>query len=108
MCMYMFCLYIGLITTVLQNLSEQVQELQRLVEVQHEVSEAPSQDAIPYEERQLSDIQCKLATLRDEMDSSNEATAVYIDTLKKSNSNPGSGYYWIVFVVLYGSIYFLQ
>lgn len=53
-------------------------------------------------------IQDKLATLRDDVDRAAQVATAQVDALRKCSSNPGSSYYWIVFVVLYGSVYFLQ
>ena len=50
----------------------------------------------------------KLAELREIMEQSGDATTGIIDTLKNSSSNPGSNYYWLIFVALYGGVYFFQ
>jgi hypothetical protein len=50
----------------------------------------------------------KLTELRDIMDHSGESTTNIIETLKNSSSNPGSNYYWLIFVLLYGGVYFFQ
>lgn len=62
----------------------------------------------PLDETQLSNIKSKIVELRDQMDQSNEMTMQRIDKLRNSSSNPGANYYWIIFVVMYGGIYFFQ
>jgi hypothetical protein len=56
----------------------------------------------------LREVQDKLAALRNEVDRAGSAAAAQVEQLRNSSSNPGSSYYWIVFVLLYGGIYFLQ
>ena len=53
-------------------------------------------------------ITTKLSELRDIMDVSGDATTGIIETLKNSSSNPGSNYYWLIFVAIYGGVYFFQ
>lgn len=53
-------------------------------------------------------ITSKLAELRDIMEQSTDSASSIIDTLKNSSSNPGSSYYWLIFVFLYGGVYFFQ
>lgn len=50
----------------------------------------------------------KLAELRDIMEQSGDSTTTIIEALKNSSSNPGSNYYWLIFVLLYGGVYFFQ
>jgi hypothetical protein len=66
------------------------------------------QDAAVQQEQQRCVIQDKLATLREDVDGAARAATAHIDALRQCSSNPGANYYWIVFVVLYGSVYFLQ
>jgi hypothetical protein len=66
------------------------------------------QDAAVQQEQQRCVIQDKLATLREDVDCAAQTATAHIDALRQSSSNPGANYYWIVFVVLYGSIYVLQ
>jgi hypothetical protein len=66
------------------------------------------QDAAVQQEQQRCVIQDKLATLREDVDGAAQAATAHIDALRQCSSNPGANYYWIVFVVLYGSVYFLQ
>ena len=60
------------------------------------------------DEQRLSSVQSKIAELRDQLDQASEATAQHIEALRQCSSNPGSNYHWLVFVVLYGSVYFMQ
>ena len=50
----------------------------------------------------------KMAEMREIMEQSNDSTVVVIDALKNASSNPGSNYYWLIFVALYGGVYFFQ
>ena len=50
----------------------------------------------------------KLGELRDIMEQSGNSTVSIIQALKDSSSNPGSNYYWLIFVVLYGGVYLFQ
>jgi hypothetical protein len=50
----------------------------------------------------------KITELRELMEQSNESTVRCIESLKNASSNPGSNYYWLIFVALYGGIYFFQ
>lgn len=61
-----------------------------------------------YDATSVEAITSKLAELRDIMEQSGEATTGIIDTLKNSSSNPGSNYYWLIFIALYGGVYFFQ
>jgi hypothetical protein len=91
-----------------QSMSDQLHQLQQLVDVQRELSDAPSQDAIRQEGLQLLGIQSRLVALRDDIDQSVERAAGQIEQLRQCSANPGASYYWIIFVLLYGSVYFLQ
>lgn len=50
----------------------------------------------------------KLNTLRDTMEKNNDELARRVEDLRASNANPGSQHHWVIFVLLYGGIYFLQ
>ena len=94
-------------------MNELLKQLQQLVEVHREIAEAPADHAVDataltMSSAQVNDIQSNLAKLRDSLEESGETTAQRIEALKQCSSNPGSQYYWIIFVALYGSIYFLQ
>lgn len=53
-------------------------------------------------------IQNKIVEVRNEMDQSTDYMMQKVEELRNSSSNPGANYYWLVFVVMYGSIYFFQ
>lgn len=50
----------------------------------------------------------KMVDLCDQIEVSNESTQRRIEVLRSSTSNPGANYYWILFVLLYGGVYFMQ
>lgn len=50
----------------------------------------------------------KVSEIRNDMVSVDERASRALDTLKKASSNPLSSYYWLVFVVIYGGVYFFQ
>ena len=54
------------------------------------------------------EIDSKINNLRMILDTSNNKTTQIIETLKKSSSNLGAQYYWIVFVLIYGGVYLFQ
>ena len=53
-------------------------------------------------------VQSKIDKFREIMQQSNDKTNSLIDALKNSSSNPGSKYYWLLFVAMYAGIYFLN
>jgi hypothetical protein len=57
---------------------------------------------------QLGIVKEKVLTLRSELDSIDDQYTYIIDDLKSSTSSVGSSYYWVIFVVLYGGIYFFN
>lgn len=56
----------------------------------------------------MEDIQRKIEELRQEMQDCNDQAADTMELLKSASSNPGSNYYWLIFVLIYGSVYFFQ
>jgi len=56
----------------------------------------------------LDEIKAKVAELRSMMKESNDSAAEVIALLKNANSNPGSNYYWLIFIFIYGGVYFFQ
>lgn len=56
----------------------------------------------------LEEIQEKLLECREVIDKTNASIAVMLDSLRRSSSNPGSDYYWILFVLMYVGVYFFQ
>lgn len=95
-------------------MNDMVQQLQSLLEIERDMSGASSSSAVTTSTAILSDaskleeVQGKLSELRDQMDQSNETTSMYIETLKNCSNNPGANYYWLIFVVMYGGMYFMQ
>jgi hypothetical protein len=58
--------------------------------------------------KQFSLVRAKILSIRDFLDASSEVTSKSITKLKESSSNPGSNYYWLIFVALYVGVYFMQ
>lgn len=58
--------------------------------------------------KNIDSVQEKIVEFRQYMDTVNDKSSSIIDTLKNSSLNPGSNYYWLVFVFLYAGIYFNQ
>ncbi|RYH08378.1 hypothetical protein EON65_40930 [archaeon] len=56
----------------------------------------------------IQEVRSRLMRLRSDMELQGESFGRRIEDLKQSSSNPGANYYWILFVLLYGGIYFLQ
>jgi len=56
----------------------------------------------------LDSVRNKIMSISDSIEQANETLSARIDDLKSSSANPGSNYYWIIFVLLYGGIFFLQ
>lgn len=57
---------------------------------------------------QLPAIQSKLGELREQLEQAGDSTTLLIEDLRQCAANPGSQYYFIVFIVLYGGIYIFQ
>jgi len=92
-------------------------QLQSLMEVgknQDTLSSSPSISSSSSQLTALDDvkkievIQSKIIELRELIDQSCDNVNLFIDVLRTSSSNPGSKYYWIVFIVIYGSVYFMS
>ena len=95
-------------------------QLQSLMEVgknQDTLSSSSSSSSISSSSSQLTAlddikkievIQSKIIELRELIDQSCDNVNLFIDVLRTSSSNPGSKYYWIVFIVIYGSVYFMS
>lgn len=56
----------------------------------------------------LDEVQSKVAEIRTLMVNSEEQTLHVVERLKNSSSTPGSSYYWLIFVAIYGGVYFFQ
>ena len=81
-------------------------ELEQMLEAGSRASEGSSSSS--QDLSQIESIRSKILNIRDQMEVANEAYSKRIEDLKNSSTNPGSNYYWLVFVVLYGGIYFFQ
>jgi uncharacterized protein (DUF342 family) len=57
---------------------------------------------------QLSSVREKIISIRNEMEKNDIRYSQTIQELKVSSSSFGSNYYWLVFVLIYGGIYFLK
>eukprot|EP01038_Epipyxis_sp_PR26KG_P010525 gene10525-14141_t len=92
---------IAVLKGVSQNqkaMSELMSQLQVLLE---EPVNTESKDSI-------ETIKVKIEEVRSNLDNYNDSTYQFIEELKNASSNPGSNYYWILFVIMYGGIYFMQ
>lgn len=56
----------------------------------------------------IDSIKEKIANLCNKLDETNEVSSRGIQELQDCSANPGANYYWILFVILYGGVYFLQ
>jgi hypothetical protein len=56
----------------------------------------------------VTSIKDKIVDLRSELERHDDKFVRAIEDLKASNYAPGSDYYWVIFVLLYGGVYFLQ
>lgn len=82
-----------------------LEQLQSLAEMEKDLITSPN---TPSDASKLDSIQGKIIELRDHIDNSSDNTTRFIDQLKNCSANPGASYYWLIFVVMYGSIYFFQ
>jgi hypothetical protein len=58
--------------------------------------------------QRLELINTKIAELRNEIEMADETSLSTIELLRNSTSNPGSKYYWIIFVFIYAGVYLFQ
>jgi len=72
------------------------------------ISSSSSQLTALDDVKKIEVIQSKIIELRELIDQSCDNVNLFIDVLRTSSSNPGSKYYWIVFIVIYGSVYFMS
>lgn len=88
---------------VLNNLLVHQESLQKLIEeIEHlSDSNAATKDS-------LEEIQSKIALAKNRMTDADERANAALDSLKTSSANPGSNYYWLIFVAIYGGVYFFQ
>jgi len=59
-------------------------------------------------QEQVVEIQSKLGVLREQLEQAGDNTTQLIEELRQCATNPGSQYYFLVFIVLYGGMYYLQ
>lgn len=83
-------------------------EMLKLVESSLENNKKTIVDGNTKYPEQVREVQSMLLELRDQMDKSSESSMKFIDDLRHCSANPGSNYYWVIFVVLYGGFYLLQ
>ena len=50
----------------------------------------------------------KIEGLKENISTASDKMNEIVEVLKNSSSNPGSNYYWIIFVAMYGGIYLFQ
>lgn len=82
-----------------------LQQLQEVAELEKTISkEASSLE----DDVRLDELQNKLLELRDGMEQASDNSSKFIEALKKCSTNPGANYYWIIFVLIYGGVYFMQ
>lgn len=99
---------------VLEDVFQQQENLHSLLQdVQTTLTDANATKLISGQELRIESnkqdsMRTKLVELCDQLEMANESTKRHIQNLKSSNSNPGANYYWILFVILYGGMYFLQ
>ena len=87
-------------------MNELLQELEQMLELGSRASEGSSSSV--QDLAQIENIRNRITALRDQMDEANKMYSDRIEDLRNSSTNPGSNYYWLVFVALYGGIYFFQ
>ena len=56
----------------------------------------------------LEELQSKIALAKNQMTLADDRANTALEQLKKSSTNPGSNYYWLIFVAIYGGVYFFQ
>lgn len=102
-------LYVDVDATSIQVLTDIYTQQKILKELLHEVRGTTNSSASePKSSCDQESTRSKLVDLVDHIELANESTQKTIEILRSSTSNPGSNYYWILFVLLYGGVYFLQ
>lgn len=91
----------------MNDLLLQLQSLMEVGKIQ-DTSSSSSQLTALDDIKKIEVIQSKIIELRELIDQSCDNVTLFIDVLRTSSSNPGSKYYWIVFIVIYGSVYFMS
>ena len=92
----------------LQSLMEVGKNQDTLSSSSSSISSSSSQLTALDDIKKIEVIQSKIIELRELIDQSCDNVTLFIDVLRTSSSNPGSKYYWIVFIVIYGSVYFMS
>eukprot|EP01034_Spumella_vulgaris_P027737 gene27737-34504_t len=87
-----------------KDLDSLLLQLQGLIEV----SALESEDDKEERTTKITTISTRITNIRSQMEAANDHTAVAIHQLKVSSTNPGSQYYWILLVVMYGGVYLLN
>ncbi len=85
-----------------QSLRELLQQVETVVDIARKP--VPSATDIDAVER----VRSRLCELSEEMEVVGDGFTRRIEDLRMASANPGSSYYWIIFVLLYGGIYFMQ
>jgi hypothetical protein len=104
-------LYVDIDKTCIAALAELTQHQKALSGVLHQlqvVVSAAGDKNKPADSLSVEQISAKMAELREIMDQSGETTVQVVEKLKNSSSNPGSSYYWLIFLVIYGGVYLFQ
>lgn len=57
---------------------------------------------------ELAAMQSKLCEIREKLEQAGDHTSEFIEDLRQCAANPGSQYYFIIFIALYGGVYFFQ
>eukprot|EP00981_Chlorochromonas_danica_P008832 scaffold2312_cov165-Ochromonas_danica.AAC.72 len=105
-------LYVDIDSTTLAVLKEVFEHQRAMAELLYQVDQlaeiakkpvAASADLVT-----VDSVRNRIIELREKMDSSGEDFGRRIEDLRAASVNPGSSYYWIIFVLLYGGVYFLQ
>lgn len=55
-----------------------------------------------------NEILSNVSSIRNAMNIADETAAAAVEKLKRSSTNPGHSYYWLVFVAIYGGVYLFQ
>ena len=92
-----------------KSMNDVLIQLQSLIDIdRRKECDSSSSNVLFVDPSLLENVQLKIEELRDEMEVACESTSSYIEDLANCSSNPGSSYYWLIFVVMYGSVYFMQ
>lgn len=101
-------LYVDIDNCTLQVLSDISKHHKAMGGLLHQLQVLLTPDERSQSTAPLEDIQRKIEELRQEMQDCNDHATDTVEMLKTASSNPGSNYYWLIFVVIYGGVYFFQ